>query len=202
MQKGPGAKVSGWVTACVCLAVSAWAQSDSPIAGRGEATAPNRTPLYISAKISSRDAISTTRELPDSPGAIAGKDENDAAPPRRQRSNDHTPSPAAKDLRFSVDSHVADKSYWTMTGLMFSSSIADAELTVRCVGEGKCVQRLRNVPANRPQVYGIGIPGNVGIAYLTYYLKRKHSRFWSVPAAVVTVGNTYFAIRSAYWMSK
>jgi hypothetical protein len=48
-------------------------------------------------------------------------------------------------------------------------------------------------------MYGIGIPADLGIAYLTYYMKKRHSSMWYVPAAVVAGANLFFGVRAYGW---
>jgi hypothetical protein len=146
--------------------------------------------------------VATARELPDAPGAVARDDQDEVGSSRRRLSSrDNAPATAAGP-RFSWDSRVADRSYWSVTGALFSSSIVGAELSVRCVEEGKCANRMKDFPTNRALVYGVGIPADAGVAYLTYYLKKKRSHFWFVPAAAITAGNIYFAAHSAHWLGK
>jgi len=40
----------------------------------------------------------------------------------------------------------------------------------------------------------------LGIAYLTYHMKKKHSRIWYVPATLVTGANAFLSVRAYRWM--
>ena len=55
-----------------------------------------------------------------------------------------------------------------------------------------CRQSLRS----RKAMYGIGIPADIGIMYLTYHMKKKHSSLWYLPSALVTGANLYVAMHA------
>ena len=82
---------------------------------------------------------------------------------------------------------------------MFGSSIVNTELTLRCLNKHPS---CNDVPANfrrRLDLYAVKIPAELGFAYLTYYLKRKHNHMWYVPAAVVTGANVFLGVRAYRW---
>jgi hypothetical protein len=49
---------------------------------------------------------------------------------------------------------------------------------------------------SRKAIYGIGIPADFAVAYLSYRMKRKHNVLWIVPEALVTGANFYVAAHS------
>jgi hypothetical protein len=100
---------------------------------------------------------------------------------------------------FGVDRSVADRNYLAVTGAMFGASIANAELTMHCLGQHSFCNDVPNLLSRRVALYGIGIPADLGVAYLTYYMKRKHSRIWYVPAACVTAANIFLGVRAYRW---
>jgi hypothetical protein len=82
---------------------------------------------------------------------------------------------------------------------MLGATIVNTELTLRCLNKHPS---CNDVPANfrsRVDLYGVGIPADLGVAYLTYYMKRKHNHMWYVPAAVVTGANLFLAVRAYRW---
>jgi hypothetical protein len=87
------------------------------------------------------------------------------------------------------------RKYWALTSAMYSASIADAELTHHCLQQKTCAF-LPNALYNRAALYGIGIPADIGIMYLTYCMKGKHSPIWYVPSAFVTAANIYVGAHS------
>lgn len=92
-----------------------------------------------------------------------------------------------------------DKEFVLVNGLMFGSSIANVELTTRCLQNGACTM----VPGglrSRAALYGVGLPAEAGVAVLGYYLKRTGRRWWFVPAALVTAGNAIYAVHAAKYM--
>ena len=140
--------------------------------------------------------VSSESELPDAPSATKQdmSTADPAASPAVKRESHGAPA-AAMSGPFGVDRSVADRNYFAVTGAMFGASIANAELTMRCLEQKTCVY----VPASfrsRAALYGIGIPADLGISYLTYYMKKKHSRIWYVPAALVTVANIYVGVHA------
>ena len=150
------------------------------------------TQLVLSAKLG---------ELPDAPSAAkpeASAGEAAPSPAVRKEESQGAP-PAAMGGPLWIDRGVADRNYLAFTGVMFAASVANAELTLRCLGKHAA---CNDVPASlnsRKALYGIGIPADLGVAYLTYTMKRKHNHMWYVPAALVTGANLFFAWRAYHW---
>jgi hypothetical protein len=193
---------------CICIAfalasaLSLLAQSDrSDVRGRDDfqqAVGAPSQPLLTAALVEAPaiGEVSNVSELPDAPSATrpdTSTGEPSASPVVKRES--HGAPPAAMGGPFGVDRDVADRKYFAVTGMMFSASIANAELTLRCLNGHPC----NDVPASlssRAAMYGIGIPADLGIAYLTYHMKKKHSRIWYVPAALVTGANVFAGIHA------
>jgi len=136
--------------------------------------------------------------LPDSPGTswVAGNHPSTSA---WHRLNRHTGAPsAATGFNFEADSHVENRWYWAVNGLMFGSSILSAELTQACLGAGKC-DFVPDAFHSRGAMYGAGIPAAMGVSYLGYYLEKRGHRWWFVPAAMVTVGNIVVSAHAAHY---
>jgi hypothetical protein len=137
--------------------------------------------------------------LPDAPKAA---DDDDASP---TPAPEPQPAPAKKSQQgapgaasagsWGIDSRVATGKYWGITTAMFGASIADAELTVRCQEQKTCSYVPPSL-RSRAALYGIGLPADAGISYLTYKLKKRENRFWYLPSAFVTGANTYVAIHA------
>jgi hypothetical protein len=141
--------------------------------------------------------VSSESELPDAPSTTKSdaSTADPAASPAIKRESFQGAPPAAMGGPLGADRSVADRNYLLLTGGMFGASIANAELTIRCLKQGTCAY----VPSSyrsRTALYGIGIPADLGISYLTYYMKKKHSRIWYVPAALVTVANVYVGVHA------
>jgi hypothetical protein len=91
-----------------------------------------------------------------------------------------------------------DMQFMLVNGLMFSSSIANVELTTRCLHGGACTA----VPGplrSRGALYGVGLPVDVAVTVIGYGLKSSGHRWWSVPAAVVTAGNIIYSIHAVHY---
>lgn len=169
--------ISGTLTATIHGVVQSRGEHQSFDAGLCNSALPD-TP-------SATQSASTLEEAPPLPGSLAHR--------RQHRAG--APAPAAGAL-LRADSNIATRPYWILTGAMFASSVVNAEYASRCVQQkGNCTS-IPEALRSRPALYGIGLPTEVGISYLTYYLKARGHRWWFVPAAALTVGNTFVA---AHW---
>jgi hypothetical protein len=143
-------------------------------------------------------------ELPDAPSSA--KADAPAATPAPTpaaapavKSGFRGAPPAGLGGPLEADRSVADRNYLMLTGGMFGASIANAELTIRCL---EVHTSCNDVPASlnsRLALYGIGIPADFGVAYLSYYMKKKHSHIWYVPGAFVTGANIFLGVRAYRW---
>jgi len=89
---------------------------------------------------------------------------------------------------------VADWEFAEVTSALFEASIADAETLYRC---DNCTA-VRPAQHRRGVTYGVGLPVDVAVSYLTYRLKKKGHRWWFVPAVALTAANAYL---SYHWAS-
>jgi hypothetical protein len=147
--------------------------------------------------------VSDRSDLPDAPSATkpdasTADPSAPAASPAIKRESHGAPV-AAQGGPLWVDRTVADRTYLALTGGMFGASIANAELTVHCLNRHASCNDVPPSLQSRAAIYGIGIPADLGVAYLTYCLKRKHNHIWYVPAAAVTGANLFFAYRAYHW---
>ncbi len=94
-----------------------------------------------------------------------------------------------------METPTADKKFWGLTGAMFGASVSDVELIYRCEAIGTC-SFLPPSMRRRMVMYGIGLPADLGITYLTYNMKRKHKQLWYLPSALVTGANLYVAMHA------
>ena len=162
------------------------------------------TQSVLSAKLSESPAIdsgSNESELPDAPSAAkpeASAGEAAPSPAVRKEESQGAP-PAAMGGPLWIDRSVTDRNYLAFTGVMLAASVANAELTLRCLGKHFACNDVPRSLDSRVALYGIGIPADLGVAYLTYTMKRKHNHMWYVPAALVTGANLFFAWRAYHW---
>jgi hypothetical protein len=141
-------------------------------------------------------------ELPDAPSSTKPDASTaDPAPSPVVKRESHGAPPAAIGGPLSPDRSVADRNYWLVTGGMFGASIANVELTVRCLQVQASCNDVPSSLKSRAALYGIGIPADLGVAYLTYYMKKKHSRIWYAAPALVTGANMFLAVRAYRWMN-
>jgi hypothetical protein len=139
-------------------------------------------------------------DLPDAPSSTKpdASTADPSAAPAVKRESQGAPV-AAQGGPLWVDRTVADRTYLALTGGMFGASVANAELTINCLGRHPSCNDVPPSLKSRAAIYGIGIPADLGVAYLTYCLKRKHNHIWFVPAAAVTGANLFFAYRAYHW---
>jgi hypothetical protein len=191
-------------------AVSLLAQSDRGDArGQGDPqqkVVDHSQPL-LTAKLVESPAMGgagNESELPDAPSATrpdtSTAEPAPASPVVKKESRGAVP--AAMGGPLSVDRGVADRTYLLFTGAMFSSSVVNAELTLHCLTKHPSCNDVPTSLKSRAALYGIGIPADLGVAYLTYYMKKKHSHIWYVPAAGVTAANVFLGIRAYRWSQR
>ena len=125
-------------------------------------------------------AASPSMPLPDAPSA-------------QQRRTSAPPSAIGPIGQGDV---VMDQHFMLVNGLMFTSSIANVELTTRCFNSGAC-SALPGPLRSRGALYSLGLPIDLGVTVLGYHLKRSGHRWWFVPAAAVTAGNVVYGIHAA-----
>jgi hypothetical protein len=147
--------------------------------------------------------VSGDSDLPDAPSATkpdasTADPSSPAASPAIKRESHGAPV-AAQGGPLWVDRTVADRAYLALTGGMFGASIANAELTINCLDRHPSCNDVPPSLKSRAAIYGIGIPADLGVAYLTYCLKRKHNHIWYVPAAAVTGANIFLAYSAYHW---
>ena len=78
---------------------------------------------------------------------------------------------------------------------MFGSSIADVELTQRCQEIGKCSYVPKAINS-RTAMYGIGMPADFAIMYLSYHMKKEHRSLWYLPPVLVSAANLYVSVHA------
>lgn len=146
------------------------------------------------------DGSSSASALPDAPSATKPDSSTaDPSPSPAVKKESSGAQPAALGGPLGVDRTVADRNYLLVTGGMFGASIANAELTVRCLNVHTECNDVPSALHSRAALYGIGIPADLGVAYLTYFMKKKHSRIWYVPAALVGGANLFLGVRAYRW---
>jgi len=163
----------------------------------------NPAQLLLTARLDESPVVgsaSDVSELPDAPStAKPDTSTADPATPAVRRESSHGAPPAAQGGPLWVDRSVADRNYLLVTGGMIGASIVNTELTMRCFTKHASCNDVPSFFQRRLVLYGIGLPADLGVAYLTYYMKRKHSHLWYVPAAVVTGANVFLGYRAYHW---
>lgn len=122
----------------------------------------------------------TAEELPDAPTV------QNAQPP--------APSVIMKEqtARPEVSLGIFDKPFAAASAGLVGSTIANAEAIGRC--EPKACQDVPGALRSRAALYGVGIPLDFGVGYITYRLRQsRYHRWWYVPMGIVTFGNVIYA---------
>jgi hypothetical protein len=94
-----------------------------------------------------------------------------------------------------MEERTADKKFWGANTAMFGATVANIELTQRCQKDKTCSY----VPSSlnsRFAMYGIALPAEVGVMYLTYHAKERRRSWWYMPPALVAAANAYVAIHA------
>jgi hypothetical protein len=142
----------------------------------------------------------TSEELPDAPDANSTESDNSAGPQHSSASGNRGSwqgaPPAARGGPLGVDSRVADRHYWMLTGAMFAASIANVQATHDCLAARTC-NWVPDTFTRRRNMLLVGGSADLGIAYLSYYMKKKRSALWFVPEALVTGVNAVVCIHDA-----
>ena len=73
----------------------------------------------------------------------------------------------------------------TVTSIL--TTVADVELTQRCLQRGECREGNPLLPTKRWKVYAVQVPLTLGLNYLAYRWKKK--RVWWVPQVSLIVGH-------------
>jgi len=90
--------------------------------------------------------------------------------------------------------------FWAVQGVMFGMSITAIETTHNCLQAGSCTA-IPDALQSRGAQYMLGIPMVVGVAILSYELKKHNKGWWFVPPAAVIAGAgvlTYHSIRASH----
>jgi len=87
--------------------------------------------------------------------------------------------------------------HFTIAALaVIASSVFNAEMILRC--EPEACQAVPAVLRSRGGIYGVAIPADIGIVYISNRLRRtRYNRMWYVPMLVVTVGNVVYGAHAA-----
>jgi hypothetical protein len=138
--------------------------------------------------------------LPDAPSANHQEPSNttgatDPVVKASKRSWQGAP-PAARGGRFGIDGQVIDRNYLLWTSGMLAASVANVQATHDCLAIGKC-SWVPSAFTRRRNMLLAGGSADLGVAYLSYYMKKKHSSLWFVPEALVTAVNVYVCIHDA-----
>jgi hypothetical protein len=140
--------------------------------------------------------------LPDAPSSTSSEASNAGAPmpaPVAKNESRYGAPPAAVGGPLWADRSVMDRHYFLFTGAMFGASVMNAELTLRCLNKQSACNDVPHALQSRAALYGIGIPADLAVSYLTYYMKRKHNHIWYAPSAAVTGANVFLGIRAYRW---
>ena len=131
--------------------------------------------------------------------AVAG-DPSAPLPDAPAPSTDRRPPVAATGRRPVVEGErVIDREFIIGNSVMLGSTIADVELTERCMESLAC-SAVPNRLRSRKRLYAVGLPTNLGVGVLGYYLKRHGHAWWFVPAALITTGNVVYGIHAAHYI--
>jgi hypothetical protein len=85
---------------------------------------------------------------------------------------------------------VADGRFVALTVASVLLTVADVELTQRCLRSGRCHEGNPLVPTtSRAKLYPLQLGLTAAHSYLGYRLKKKGSRWWWVPQLSLSAGH-------------
>jgi hypothetical protein len=180
-------------------ALSSLAQS-SQSAGVSAGSTTQNDQTVLAANLGAAPASSDTSSnsaLPDAPSAKqpdAAGQENSLVTPAYSRKQQGAP-PAAFGGPLGMEGRTADKKFWGANGAMFGSTIANIELTQRCQKNLTCSYVPKSLNT-RFAMYGIAMPVEVGVMYMSYHAKERHRSWWYMPSATFAAANTIVAIHA------
>ena len=166
------------LAACFCallLSVSLQAQNVSAIAD-----APSVTALHLL----------PSRSVAGAPSVIAAAFDTSA-----QSALAEQPAPPPPGSSRGWEAPVVDRPFAFSTLALFASSIADVELTTRCMSNGYCTA-VPDTLRSRARLYAVGLPLDLGVTYVGYYLKKHNKKFWFMPGGAVTAGNVVYSVHA------
>ena len=193
------------ITFVLASAFSLQAQSEGNDARRMDNFQPQSHSAYVllAAKLDGSSVNNGSNgALPDAPSATSSDATNAGAPmasPVVKNESRYGAPPAAVGGPLWADRSVMDRHYFLFTGAMFGASVLNAELTMRCLTKHPSCNDVPPALQSRTALYGIGIPADLAVSYLTYYMKRKHNHIWYAPSAAVTGANVFLGIRAYRW---
>jgi hypothetical protein len=80
--------------------------------------------------------------------------------------------------------------------VLIASSVFNAEMILRCAP--RACQAVPAALRSRGVIYGVAIPADIGIAYISSRLRRtRYDRMWYVPMVVGTTGNIVYGAHAA-----
>jgi hypothetical protein len=166
----------------------AMASSDSHSAGGARDVFPSATAPGASSDDAASATPAPSHELPEAPSAV--KTSEYAAAPATEAHQRQLPPPAATGALTYGEQRAVDWKFGLITTALFSSSVANAELTARCLQVGTC-SYIPSALRSRAALYGIGLPTDVVVSFVSLRLKSKGMRYWWASDVAITAANLY-----------
>lgn len=79
---------------------------------------------------------------------------------------------------------VLDKKYWFLTSLAVGLTVADVELTQRCLHHGTCRELNPTLPHSHMGMYLANVPVTGALFYWSYRRKARGQRLWWLPTLI------------------
>lgn len=186
----------------ILSALSLSAQSSAQTAASAGAADRHAQPV-LSASLSGGPTLTpapSDSSLPDAPSAkqpdtAATTDGQSLVAPSYSKKHSQGAPPAALGGPFGMEGRTADKKFWGVNTAMFGATVANIELTQRCQKNETCSYVPSSI-RSRFAMYGIALPAEVGVMYLTYHEKERHRSWWYMPPVLLAAANAYVAIHA------
>ena len=85
--------------------------------------------------------------------------------------------------------------------MSYAATVADIEMTQRCIGAGTCHEGNPLVSNNRAVAYPVQLGVTSGFTAMSYYLKKRKVNWWWLPQATITAAHgagISFGVRFAW----
>ncbi len=111
--------------------------------------------------------------------------------PSKVAAGNYAEQPPTVPLRAEISrgEKVADRDYLLLLGLSYAATIADIELTQRCLHKGTCHEGNPLLSTKRAVLYPMQIGYTTGMNVLGYYLKKRRVQSWWIPQVGIVGGH-------------
>ncbi len=140
-------------------------------------------PLLAGAQVPAVSPAVTKEAVLDAPSALRAAEEPPAtfALPAQPMA---VPIAPAVSLTPAPQKKVINKKFLLLTGLAVAFTVADVELTQRCLRHHTCVELNPTLPTGHAAMYLANVPATGALFYWSYRRKANGQRLWWLPTLI------------------